>query len=86
THRHQVDLYRWMQWLLEQQLAAAQHEAQVAGMELGVVHDLAVGVHPVGADAWGLGDAMARGVTVGAPPDPFNQLGQNWSQPPWRPD
>jgi 4-alpha-glucanotransferase len=23
---------------------------------------------------------------VGAPPDPFNQLGQNWSQPPWRPD
>jgi 4-alpha-glucanotransferase len=53
---------------------------------LGVVHDLAVGVHPVGADAWGLGDALARGVTVGAPPDPFNQLGQNWSQPPWRPD
>jgi 4-alpha-glucanotransferase len=23
---------------------------------------------------------------VGAPPDPFNQLGQNWLQPPWRPD
>jgi 4-alpha-glucanotransferase len=23
---------------------------------------------------------------VGAPPDPFNQVGQNWSQPPWRPD
>ena len=21
-----------------------------------------------------------------APPDPFNQMGQNWSQPPWRPD
>jgi 4-alpha-glucanotransferase len=29
---------------------------------------------------------MARGVTVGAPPDAFNQQGQNWSQPPWRPD
>lgn len=81
-----VDLYRWMQWLLEQQLAAAQHDAQMAGMPVGVVHDLAVGVHPVGADAWALGDALARGVTVGAPPDPFNQLGQNWSQPPWRPD
>ena len=50
------------------------------------MHDLAVGVHPGGADAWRLGDAYARGVSVGAPPDPFNQLGQNWLQPPWRPD
>ncbi|MBR7742986.1 4-alpha-glucanotransferase [Phycicoccus sp. BSK3Z-2] len=85
-HADRVDLHRWMQWLLEEQLATAQREATTAGMSLGVVHDLAVGVHPVGADAWGLGDALARGVTVGAPPDPFNQLGQNWSQPPWRPD
>ena len=29
---------------------------------------------------------LARGVTVGAPPDAFNQQGQDWSQPPWRPD
>ncbi|QKE83934.1 4-alpha-glucanotransferase [Arthrobacter sp. NEB 688] len=86
AHADDVDFHRWMQWLLEDQLAGAQREATAAGMTLGVVHDLAVGVHPVGADAWGLGDALARGVTVGAPPDPFNQLGQNWSQPPWRPD
>jgi 4-alpha-glucanotransferase len=50
------------------------------------MHDLAVGVHPGGADAWRLRDAYATGMTVGAPPDPFNQLGQNWLQPPWRPD
>jgi 4-alpha-glucanotransferase len=55
-------------------------------MSIGIVNDLAVGVHPEGADAWGLGDALARGVSVGAPPDQFNQLGQDWSQPPWRPD
>ena len=85
-HADDVDFHRWLQWLLEQQLATAQHEARTAGMSLGVVHDLAVGVHPSGADAWGLGDALARGVTVGAPPDQFNQLGQDWSQPPWRPD
>ena len=81
-----VEFHRWLQWLLEDQLAGVQREAQAAGMALGVVHDLAVGVHPVGADAWGLGDALTEGVTVGAPPDQFNQLGQNWSQPPWRPD
>jgi 4-alpha-glucanotransferase len=83
---HDIDFHRWLQWLLEEQLAQVQLEATTAGMSLGVVHDLAVGVHPTGADAWGLGGALARGVTVGAPPDQFNQLGQNWSQPPWRPD
>jgi 4-alpha-glucanotransferase len=43
-------------------------------------------VHPNGADAWALQDALALGVSAGAPPDEFNQLGQDWSQPPWRPD
>jgi 4-alpha-glucanotransferase len=55
-------------------------------MSLGVMHDLAVGVHPRGADAWSLGDTYAEGISVGAPPDPYNQNGQDWSQPPWRPD
>ncbi len=86
SHADDVDFHRWLQWLLEQQLATVQQEARGAGMPLGIIHDLAVGVHPSGADAWGLGDALARGVTVGAPPDQFNQLGQDWSQPPWRPD
>ena len=55
-------------------------------MAIGVMHDLAVGVHPEGADAWALQDVLARGVSVGAPPDMYNQMGQDWSQPPWRPD
>ena len=41
---------------------------------------------PNGADAWALQDVLALGVTAGAPPDEYNQLGQDWSQPPWRPD
>lgn len=81
-----VDFHRWMQWQLDEQLAAVQSQATRAGMALGVMHDLAVGVHPTGADAWALQDALALGVTAGAPPDEFNQLGQDWSQPPWRPD
>ncbi|MGN6636902.1 MAG: 4-alpha-glucanotransferase [Oryzihumus sp.] len=81
-----VQFYCWLQWVVDQQLDQVQHDAREAGMALGVVHDLAVGVHPEGADAWGLADALARDVTVGAPPDQYNQMGQDWSQPPWRPD
>jgi 4-alpha-glucanotransferase len=81
-----VDFHRWLQWQLDEQLTAAQSAALQAGMELGIMHDLAVGVDPNGADAWALQDVLALGVSAGAPPDEFNQLGQDWSQPPWRPD
>jgi 4-alpha-glucanotransferase len=81
-----VDFEMWLQWVLDEQLAAAQARATGAGMALGTMHDLAVGVHPGGADAWRLRSTYAEGVQVGAPPDPFNQLGQDWSQPPWQPD
>jgi 4-alpha-glucanotransferase len=85
-HSTAVDFHRWLQWQLDEQLAGAQSQAVAAGMPLGIMHDLAVGVHPDGADAWALQDVLAHGVTAGAPPDEFNQLGQDWSQPPWRPD
>ncbi|GAB3470730.1 4-alpha-glucanotransferase [Kineococcus endophyticus] len=81
-----VDFHRWLQWQCDEQLRTAQDAATAPGTGPGIVHDLAVGVHPDGADVWTLGDALARGVTVGAPPDAFNQQGQDWSQPPWRPD
>jgi 4-alpha-glucanotransferase len=54
-------------------------------MTVGVMHDLAVGVHPEGADVWSNRSVLATGVSVGAPPDMYNQQGQNWSQPPWHP-
>ncbi len=85
-HAGTVDFHRWLQWQLDEQLAAAQSQAVRAGMTLGIMHDLAVGAHPNGADAWAMQDVLAPGVTAGAPPDEFNQLGQDWSQPPWRPD
>jgi 4-alpha-glucanotransferase len=81
-----VDFHCWLQWLIDEQLATAQQGALDAGMPVGVVHDLAVGVHPQGADAWALRHVLAEGISVGAPPDAFNQQGQDWSQPPWRPD
>jgi 4-alpha-glucanotransferase len=86
AHADRVDFAMWLQWVLDEQLDAVQAGSVAAGMRLGTMHDLAVGVHPGGADAWRLRDVYAGGVRVGAPPDPYNQLGQNWSQPPWRPD
>ena len=76
----------WLQWVVDEQLQLAQAKAVAAGMRLGVMHDLAVGVHPGGADVWRLQDVYAAGMQVGAPPDAYNQIGQDWGQPPWRPD
>ena len=81
-----VQFHMWLQWCLDEQLAEVARVAEDAGMPIGVIHDLAVGVHPDGADAWALRDVLARDVTAGAPPDAFNQQGQDWSQPPLRPD
>ena len=81
-----VAFYVWVQHLLNAQLEAANDSAREAGMTVGVVHDLAVGIDPSGADGWLLQDVLAAGVHVGAPPDAFNQLGQDWGLAAWRPD
>ncbi|WP_152353256.1 4-alpha-glucanotransferase [Brachybacterium subflavum] len=81
-----ITFHAWVQWVLDEQLAAAQAGAREGGMRIGLMHDLAVGVTEVGADAWRLGDVLARGVGVGAPADQYNQQGQNWHQPPWHPE
>jgi 4-alpha-glucanotransferase len=80
-----VSFHAWLQWLADEQLASAQRAALAAGMAVGIIHDLAVGAHPGGADAWTYQDKIVRGMSVGAPPDGFNQLGQDWGQPPWHP-
>ncbi|MFD7426304.1 4-alpha-glucanotransferase [Streptomyces sp. NPDC059818] len=81
-----VDFHCRLAWLTDTQLADAQRAARDAGMAVGIVHDLAVGVHPGGADTWAQQDAFAHGMSVGAPPDAFNARGQDWGLPPWRPD
>ncbi|MEU8229287.1 4-alpha-glucanotransferase [Actinoplanes sp. NPDC048967] len=81
-----VAFHVWLQQLLEDQLGAANRAARDAGMPVGIVHDLAVGIDPSGADGWLLQDVLAAGVHTGAPPDAFNQLGQDWGLAAWRPD
>ena len=82
---NEVAFFMWLQWLCDEQLADVQRGATSAGMDVGVIHDLAVGVDPGGADAWALQADLASGVTIGAPPDGFNQRGQDWQLPPLLP-
>jgi 4-alpha-glucanotransferase len=74
-NRRQVDYHGWLQWLLQVQLESASRE-------IGLVQDLPVGVDPGGADAWIWQDYFADGCTIGAPPDLFNNQGQDWAMPP----
>ncbi|MFV0435325.1 MAG: 4-alpha-glucanotransferase [Leucobacter sp.] len=80
-----VAFHVWLQWVADEQVDRAQAEARAAGMAIGIMHDLAVGVHRHGADAWSRRDTYAQGMTVGAPADMYNSHGQNWNQPPWLP-
>lgn len=78
NHAEEIGLHLFIQQQTEQALSRAQQTARTAGMGIGLIADLAVGVDPSGSDAWILGDAMLRGLTIGAPPDPLGPLGQNW--------
>lgn len=62
-----AQFYAWLQFLCDEQLAAAQRRAKEAGMRIGLVTDLAVGVHPGGADAINLAEYLVPQSSVGAP-------------------
>lgn len=77
-HRHQVDFHLFLQWLAAKGLKGAQQVARDGGMAIGLIADLAVGCDGAGSHAWSYRDDMLQGVSVGAPPDLFNQAGQAW--------
>ena len=81
-YREEVGYHAWLQWLLDEQLAAARPGYR----QLGVVNDLAIGFAPNGFDAWSFQDELAAGMSVGAPPDPLGPRGQDWGLPPFVPD
>jgi 4-alpha-glucanotransferase len=74
-----VRFHTWLQWLLHEQLAAAGDQG------VGLLQDLAIGCDPAGADAWLWQESFALDMRVGAPPDEFNQAGQDWGLPPFDP-
>ena len=74
-----VAFHTWIQWLLDEQLAAA------GGAGVDLIADLPVGFDPGGFDAWAWQRHLALDATLGAPPDRFNLPGQDWGLPPFVP-
>ncbi|HEY0184533.1 MAG TPA: 4-alpha-glucanotransferase, partial [Rhodopila sp.] len=81
-HSETVEFHAFLQRMADQQLADAAASASRDGLSLGLYRDLAVGAAPDGAEAWSAQDTLMRGVSVGAPPDPFSAQGQIWCLPP----
>ena len=77
-HVQEVDFYLFAQWLAQASLDAAQQEATGAGMAIGLVADLAVGMDSGGSHAWSRPGDLLNGLSIGAPPDLLGPQGQDW--------
>lgn len=81
-YQKDVRFYKFLQWKIDGQLAAAQAHALQAGMKIGLYHDLALATDRFGADLWANSKFYVQGARVGSPPDDFSPNGQDWAFPP----
>jgi 4-alpha-glucanotransferase len=73
-----VEAEIFAQWLAERSRAEAQRRCREAGMRIGMIADLAIGVEGAGSQAWSHPETMMRGISIGAPPDYYSETGQSW--------
>lgn len=85
AHRDECEFHEFVQWIADRQLQACQDAARRQGLSIGLYIDLAVGIDPLGADAWSLQDTVLADLSIGAPPDEFNPAGQDWGLAPFNP-
>jgi 4-alpha-glucanotransferase len=81
-----VEYFAYLQFELDRQLGQAAEVARASNVPLGIFGDLPVGCAPDGADTWSHPDAFAVGVSLGAPPDAYSSVGQDWGLAPLRVD
>ena len=74
----EVAFHAFCQWLADASFGAAQRAAREAGMPIGLIADLAVGTDGGGSHAWSRQAEILSDLSVGAPPDIFSPLGQDW--------
>lgn len=74
----EVRFHLFGQWLCQTSLRNAQATCRAAGMRIGLIADMAVGMHPAGSHAWSRPGELLAGLGIGAPPDYYDPAGQNW--------
>ncbi len=74
----EIGFHVFAQWLVDRSMARAQGKALAAGMRVGLLADLAVGMNAGGSHAWSKPNDLLLGLSIGAPPDMLAPLGQNW--------
>jgi 4-alpha-glucanotransferase len=77
--------YLYLQFVAHEQLEACQLNAKQCGMSIGLIRDLAVGAVSHGAEISANLGLFCDNASIGAPPDPFAEQGQNWGLTPFDP-
>ncbi|GAN97637.1 4-alpha-glucanotransferase [Komagataeibacter europaeus NBRC 3261] len=75
---HDVSFHVFVQWLAARSMEQACGAARAAGMRIGLVADMAVGVDPTGSECWARQQEFLVGASIGAPPDALSPVGQDW--------
>lgn len=80
-HKKEILFYCYIQWLIDSEMNNIS-ESSKKSLSSGLMFDLAIGSIGGGSDVWNYQDIFALGINVGAPPDDFNPVGQDWGFPP----
>lgn len=78
NHAEAIDHQVFLQWLTARSYAQAQQACRDAGMKVGLIADLAIGMDGAGSHAWSRPGDVLIGLTIGAPPDYYAANGQDW--------
>lgn len=77
-HAGEIGFQIFLQWLTGRSYGAAQQACREAGMKVGLIADLAIGMDASGSHAWSRQDEVLGGLSIGAPPDYYAAEGQDW--------
>ena len=78
SHEREVSFHIFLQWLAGKSYSECQRRCREAGMKIGLIADLAIGMDPAGSHAWSRQTEVLNGLSIGAPPDYYNAEGQSW--------
>lgn len=77
-HADEVAHQIFLQWLTGRSYGEAQRTCREAGMKVGLIADLAIGMDGSGSHAWSRQHEVLGGLSIGAPPDYYSADGQSW--------